>query len=204
MQPLPVDVDLTRLAQVVTNLLEQRRQVHARIGRIAIRTRSGSNGDAAIEVKDNGAGIPRRCAADDLRSVRPVGPDARRVAGRTRHRPDAGQAADRDARRHRRSRRATGAGERQHVHRPPAARGDAACRDDEPQTSHSTSCRTACRSAACACWSSTTIAIRPTACGCCWERLATRRRPPTTGRVRSSSPSSCGPSSSFSTSGCRR
>jgi PAS domain S-box-containing protein len=56
-QPLPVEVDLTRLAQVVTNLLNNAAKFTPEYGRIEINTKR-TNGDAAIEVKDNGAGIP--------------------------------------------------------------------------------------------------------------------------------------------------
>ena len=56
-EALPVDVDLTRMAQVVTNLLNNAAKFTPDLGRIAIRT-VRKNGDAAIEVKDNGAGIP--------------------------------------------------------------------------------------------------------------------------------------------------
>jgi PAS domain S-box-containing protein len=56
-QPLPVDVDLTRMAQVVTNLLNNAAKFTPEWGRIEIRT-ARKNGDAAIEVTDNGAGVP--------------------------------------------------------------------------------------------------------------------------------------------------
>ena len=56
-QPLPVDVDLTRMAQVVTNLLNNAAKFTPESGRIEVRT-ARKNGDAAIEVKDNGTGIP--------------------------------------------------------------------------------------------------------------------------------------------------
>jgi PAS domain S-box-containing protein len=55
-QPLPVDVDLTRMVQVVTNLLNNAAKFTPESGRIEIST-ARKNGDAAIEVRDNGAGI---------------------------------------------------------------------------------------------------------------------------------------------------
>jgi len=58
--PLPVDVDLTRMVQVVTNLLNNAAKFTPETGRVEIST-VRKNGDALIEVKDNGAGI-----ADDV------------------------------------------------------------------------------------------------------------------------------------------
>ncbi len=58
--PLPVDVDLTRMVQVVTNLLNNAAKFTPETGRVEIST-ARKNGDALIEVKDNGAGI-----ADDV------------------------------------------------------------------------------------------------------------------------------------------
>jgi signal transduction histidine kinase/ActR/RegA family two-component response regulator len=55
-QPLPVDVDLTRMVQVVTNLLNNAAKFTPESGRVEICT-SRKNGDAVVEVKDNGAGI---------------------------------------------------------------------------------------------------------------------------------------------------
>ncbi len=54
--PLPVDVDLTRMVQVVTNLLNNAAKFTPESGRVEIST-ARKNGDALIEVKDNGAGI---------------------------------------------------------------------------------------------------------------------------------------------------
>ncbi|MCW2275083.1 response regulator [Rhodoblastus acidophilus] len=56
-EPLPLDADPTRLAQVLTNLLNNAAKFTPSGGRIEIATRREA-GDAVVSVRDNGAGIP--------------------------------------------------------------------------------------------------------------------------------------------------
>ena len=55
--PIPLEGDLTRLAQVFSNLLNNAAKYTARNGRISLRV-STSDGLVRISVKDNGVGIP--------------------------------------------------------------------------------------------------------------------------------------------------
>jgi CheY-like chemotaxis protein len=63
-EPLPLDADPTRLAQVVTNLLNNAVKFTSPGGRIEVSARP-QDGEAVLSVRDNGAGIP----ADKLTSV---------------------------------------------------------------------------------------------------------------------------------------
>src|SRR5262249_12879253 len=55
--PLPVDADVTRMAQVVLNLLNNSAKYTADGGRICLSVEK-SDGRVAIRVRDNGMGIP--------------------------------------------------------------------------------------------------------------------------------------------------
>jgi signal transduction histidine kinase len=57
-QPLPVEADLSRLVQIVANLLNNASKYTQSGGRISV-TVEREDGHAAIHVRDNGMGIPK-------------------------------------------------------------------------------------------------------------------------------------------------
>ena len=118
--PVYLDADLTRLAQVFSNLLNNAAKYTEPGGRISLtgRTERGRGRGAGAGQR---AGHPRRRAAPHLRDVLAGGPQHGAGAGRAGDRPDAGAAAGRDARRHGRGpQRRAGPGQR--VRRPAAGR----------------------------------------------------------------------------------
>lgn len=54
-----VETDDTQLKQALINLLVNARQVLKEGGRVTVRTRAGSRGEAVLEVEDDGPGIPK-------------------------------------------------------------------------------------------------------------------------------------------------
>ena len=132
-EPVYLDADLARLAQVVRQPAQQHRQVH-RPGRAHPARPPKREGDEVVvsRPRTTGSASPPRPAADASSTCsRQVDRCARAVAGRAGHRPGAGQGAGRDARRHGRGpERRPGQG--QHVHRPPAGRCVAAAMRRRP------------------------------------------------------------------------
>ena len=104
-----IDVDPGRMAQVLSNLLNNAAKYTEDGGQIRLSV-SVERADAVFRVRDNGVGIPRRDVAPRLRHVRPGRPLAGPLAGGAGARPHAGARA---------SPRCTGAPWR------PAARGRA-------------------------------------------------------------------------------
>ena len=97
-----LDADPIRLAQVLSNLLNNAARYTEAGGRIWITARADGD-DVVITVRDTGVGIPADALAADLRHVRAGRRIARALAERARHRAHARQASRRDARRHGRS-----------------------------------------------------------------------------------------------------
>ena len=90
-----LDADLTRLSQVVSNLLDKRGEIYARGRQIVLSARRDGD-EAVIAVSDNGVGIP----ADMLRRSSSYSPRSRHPRSRTRrtwNRPRARQAVCRAA-----------------------------------------------------------------------------------------------------------
>ena len=117
--PLTVDADMTRLAQVFSNLLNNAAKYTEHGGHIWLTVeRQGS--DVLVSVKDNGIGI----AADHLpgvfRMFSQVQESLEGGAGWAGDRPDVGEATGGDARRQDRGSK-RGAGKGGGVRRPPAA-----------------------------------------------------------------------------------
>jgi light-regulated signal transduction histidine kinase (bacteriophytochrome) len=93
------EVDVTRIAQVLANLLNNAAKYTPPGGRIVLSLRE--DGDfAVISVADTGVGIQAESAGGGVRDVQPGRRDIDR-AGRPGHRPVAGAAPGRDARRQR-------------------------------------------------------------------------------------------------------
>ena len=97
-QPVHLDADPIRLAQVFSNLLNNAAKYTKRGGHIWL-TAEQEGSDAVVRVRDNGIGIACRHAVPHLRHVHAGRSVAGAVAGWTRHWPDAGAAAGRFARR---------------------------------------------------------------------------------------------------------
>ena len=132
--PLVIDADVLRLSQVIANLLNNAAKYTERGEDRPPRRARGRRGRGLPPRHRQRRGHPPRHAAAGVPDVHPGRPLAREVARRARHRPQPGQAAGRDARRHGRgAQRRARPGER--VHRPPAARR-CSCR---------CSCRYSCR-----------------------------------------------------------
>ncbi len=114
-RPVFLDADLTRLAQVFSNLLTNSAKYTEQGGRIWL-TAEQRGGEVVVSVRDTGIGIPAEVAGYHLRHVLAGGPQHRAQHRRPGHRAGAGQGAGRDARRHGdgRERRAR---QGQHVHR---------------------------------------------------------------------------------------
>ena len=116
--PVFVDADVTRLAQVFANLLNNAAKYTERGGHIWL-TAERQGSEVRGERQGHRRRHPARHAAADLRHVHAGRSVAGAVAGRPGHRPDAGEAAGRDARRQRRGpQRGPRPGQR--VRRPPA------------------------------------------------------------------------------------
>lgn len=128
-EPVPLDADPARLAQVFGNLLNNSCKYTRPGGHISL-TAERVGPDVVVTVKDDGIGIP----PDELPTLRHVHPGrsiAGAIAGRSRYRSDAREAAGRDARRiDRGEERRRGAWQRVRgasaVHRGAEERGDAA------------------------------------------------------------------------------
>ena len=116
---LRLDGDLTRLAQVVSNLLNNAAKYTPAGGNIELTVeRQGREG--VITVRDDGIGIPPDMLSHSLRHVHAGRPQSRPGPGGAGHRADPGAQAGRDARRDRPgAERGRGKGER--VRHPPAA-----------------------------------------------------------------------------------
>ncbi len=118
-EPVCLDADLTRLAQVFGNLLTNSAKYTERGGRIWIAAeRRGRPSVGGLHPRHRDR-HPGRVSGQHLRHVLPGGPQHRTFHRRPRHRAGAGQGPGRDARRN------GGGGERgprqgQHVHRPAA------------------------------------------------------------------------------------
>ena len=180
-QPLTVDADFVRLAQVLANLLNNAAKYTDPGGRIALSVRGeGARGG------DLGARQRRRhpggAAAARVRHVRAGGPHPRPRAGRPRHRPRARQEPGRDARRAPSRWRAAD----------PAREANSSCACPRPSRRHDRPPATlrsrppsspAARDAACS-WSTTTSTPRRVS-ACCSARWVARCRSRTAARRRS-------------------
>ena len=93
---LMVEADVTRLCQIVANLLNNAAKYTPEGGRIKVCAERDGD-EAVIAVQDSGIGLTRRHAAARVRHVRAGRPLVRARAGRPGHRPGAGQAAGGDA-----------------------------------------------------------------------------------------------------------
>ena len=121
-EPVCLDADLTRLAQVFGNLLTNSAKYTERGGHIWLTAER--RGERRLRLRPRQRDRhPGRVAAQHLRHVLPGGPQHRAVHRRPRHRAGAGQGAGRDARRHRHGRERR-AGKGQHVHRPATRPGE--------------------------------------------------------------------------------
>jgi signal transduction histidine kinase len=98
-QPIIVDADPTRLAQVFSNLLNNSGKYMDRGGRIRL-TAERQGSDVVVSVKDSGIGIA--AVAPPLPDVLAGGALVGEIARRVGDRADPGEAAGRDARRVRR------------------------------------------------------------------------------------------------------
>ena len=67
-EPIVIDADPTRLAQVVSNLVDNAAKYTPENGQIAV-SLAREGGQVVVTVRDNGVGIPRRSRAADLRAV---------------------------------------------------------------------------------------------------------------------------------------
>ena len=101
-RPLRVEGDMTRLVQVIANLLNNAAKYTEEGGHIAVEVRDES-GMATVAVRDNGIGLSAELLPHVFDLFTQANQAARSVAGRPRDRPDAGAQAGRAARRHRRS-----------------------------------------------------------------------------------------------------
>ena len=81
-EPVWVDGDPARLAQVLTNLLNNAAKYTEAGGRICADRWPARASEAVVRVRDTGVGIPPEMLARGLRPVHPGGPLARPVAGR--------------------------------------------------------------------------------------------------------------------------
>ncbi len=96
--PLPIDADHARLAQVFANLLNNAAKYSEPGGRIEFgATQDGR--EAVVWVADAGIGLTARTDVHGVRAVPPGRHHGGTRARRPRHRPDAGAAPGRDARR---------------------------------------------------------------------------------------------------------
>ena len=120
-QPIIVDADLTRLAQVFSNLLNNSAKYMDRGGHIRL-TAERQGSDVVVVGEGHRHRHRRRPVAPHLRDVLAGGPLAGAVAGRAGDRADPGEAAGRDARRSDRGQE-RGAGQGGRVRRPLAGRG---------------------------------------------------------------------------------
>ena len=118
-EPLRIEGDVTRLSQVVLNLLNNAAKFTPKGGHIRLEVER-EEAMAAIRVQDTGIGIPADLLPNGLRPVHAGGPLARPVGGRSRHRPHPGAAAGEAARRLGRGPE-RGSRSRQRVRRPSAA-----------------------------------------------------------------------------------
>jgi len=79
-EPLFVDADLTRLAQIISNLLNNASKYTPNGGKIELSARR--EGDfVAIAVRDNGLGVPRNCLHDVFQMFNQVDRSLHRVQG---------------------------------------------------------------------------------------------------------------------------
>ncbi len=120
-EPVWLEVDPVRIAQVIANLLNNAAKYNDKPGHILLSAEPPRGGGRAA-----GAGRRHRhrqgVVAAGLRPVHPGRPQRGPLAGRAGHRPDPGPQPGRAARRQRRgAQRRAGQGER--VRRPPARRG---------------------------------------------------------------------------------
>ena len=99
--PIYVHADRTRLAQVFANLLNNSSKFSDRGQPISIAI-THDGGQAVVRVRDTGVGIPREALPKIFDMFGQADLPRRALARRPRHRPLAGQADRRNARRHRR------------------------------------------------------------------------------------------------------
>ncbi len=121
---LLVNGDVTRLTQVVTNVITNAAKYTEPRGRVSVTARRMED-RVELSVKDTGIGIDPRAAADRVRDVHAGSSGTRSLAGRPRAWPDDRPQPRHAARRHHRSSK-RGAGQRQRVHH--HAPGDRQCR----------------------------------------------------------------------------
>ena len=159
-----LDADPTRLAQVLLEPAEQRRQVHGPRRPHLADWPSGRATRSLVRVKDTGIGIPAEMLPRIFEMFTQVRTLAGAVPGRARHRLDAGAAAGRDARRHGRG-QSDGLGQGQRVRRAPAGRRRRGTSRPRPLGAGPAEPAHAGGRAASSSW--TTTAMRPTAWACC-------------------------------------
>ena len=100
-EPVHLEADLTRLAQVLSNLLNNAAKYTDQGGQIWL-TAERQGDQVLIRVKDTGIGIPTEMLSRIFEMFTQVDRSLERSEGGLGHRPDAGAAAGGDARRHRR------------------------------------------------------------------------------------------------------
>ena len=98
-EPIYLDADPARLAQAVSNLLNNAAKYTERGGRIWL-TAERADGDASSPCATPASASRRRCCRSIFDMFTQGEQSRARSAGRPGHRPHAGQAAGRDARRH--------------------------------------------------------------------------------------------------------
>ena len=180
-EPVGLEGDLTRLAQVVSNLLNNAAKYTAGGGRIRLAAAARGRRRRDHACRTTASASPSDSSPRIFDMFGQVEPRARPLAGRPRHRPVAGEGPGRAARRpDRGAQRRARPGQR--VRRAPAARSSAGRVAGGGRGRRGTGGRTA---VGIACWSPTTCTRSPTAWRCCFELMGhTVARSPTTARRR--------------------
>ncbi len=97
-EPVHLDADLTRLAQVFGNLLSNSAKYTQRGGQIWLSAECHGE-EVAVTVRDNGLGIPAESLVSIFDMFSQIDRSIERVHGRPRHWPGPGEGPSRDARR---------------------------------------------------------------------------------------------------------